>query len=327
MPATRAQSNYCLIGPAVRMLLHQHKLDIMSINATGPKKNLLKSDVFAYINDLKKSQHLTTHQKPNMNYNDILSSNEMDTIGHKGRIDIKQFSHEINVPHSHMSMLIPCQNLFNLLKLEKVKTNVSFDSVIIKASALALKAIDGMNVYLKENTVFSLPSIDVSISLSRSNDFYFPILPNADRLSLEEISLKLDDFVERSHQNKLIPEEIKPCSFTIINLEPYGISESTAFLKPNQSAILTIGSFYKCIVPLSNMGGMIDERGAKHFLATLSYDIRVIDELTAQRFLTHLKMLLAAPKFMTPEISSQISSFHDNLELEGDDGALLKALL
>ena len=71
-----------------------------------------------------------------------------------------------------------------------------------------------MNVYLKENTVFSLPSIDVSISFSRSNDFYFPILPNADRLSLEEISLKLDDFVERSHQNKLIPEEIKPCSFT-----------------------------------------------------------------------------------------------------------------
>lgn len=38
-------------------------------------------------------------------------------------------------------------------------------------------------------------------------------------------------------------------------------------------------------------------------------------------------MLLAAPKFMTPEISSQISSFRDNLELEGDDGALLKALL
>lgn len=293
-----------LIGPAVKLMLHHYQLNPDSVKATGPKNNLLKSDLLSYIKDKKLTpkpiailpkQSLSEKPpgavkskaplKTGATYVDIPLTNMRSTIA-------KRLSQaKGSIPHSYLSASISANKITSLRKkLTGAGIKVSLNDFVIKAASLSLRSVPQINVQWKGDKVCSISTVDVSVAVATQSGLITPIIFNADRLGLQDISLRVQELASKAKENKLKPEEFMGGTFTISNLGMFGISHFTAIINPPQTAILAVGGLETEVDENMNLENM--------FKVTLCYDARAIDEISAQRFLSILQILLAEPNAM-----------------------------
>ncbi|KAE9550582.1 hypothetical protein FO519_006209 [Halicephalobus sp. NKZ332] len=286
-----------LMGPAVKLILHHYQLDPSKITATGPKKNLLKNDVLAYIEKGKlkpvlvsvpppsppkvqtSSAPVKPQPRPGEKFVDIPLTNIRKTIAKR----LTESKHSI--PHSYVSVSLHADKLLKIRKeLAKDGRKVSVNDFLVKAIALALKAVPEVNVQWKNDQVVRIPTVDVSVAVATPTGLITPIVFNADRLQVEQISNVVKELAGRAKENKLKLNEFQGGTFTISNLGMFGITHFTAIINPPQTAILAVGGTQ---VQLSD--DLVPE---SRFTVTLCYDARAISELHAQRFVNHLELLI-----------------------------------
>uniref|UniRef100_A0AC34RQS4 Peripheral subunit-binding (PSBD) domain-containing protein n=1 Tax=Panagrolaimus sp. JU765 TaxID=591449 RepID=A0AC34RQS4_9BILA len=290
-----------LMGPAVKLILQHYQLDPSKVPATGPKKNILKGDVLGYIKQQNLSpvtvkvtsasmQSIPTSEtvlKPKLGekYVDIPLTNMRKTIA-KRLTASKQ-----SVPHSYISASLKADKLSDIRKeFAKDGKKISVNDFLIKAIALALKAVPEVNVQWKNNAVVQLSKVDISVAVATPNGLITPIVFNADRLQIEQISNTVRELAARAKENKLKLDEFQGGSFTISNLGMFGITNFTAIINEPQTAILAVGG-----TQLELNSQLVPET---RFTVTLCYDARAIDELHAQRFVNHLELLIGEPTTM-----------------------------
>ena len=150
-----------------------------------------------------------------------------------------------------------------------------------------------------------MPTVDISVAVATPTGLITPIVFNADRLQVEQISNNVRELAGRAKENKLKLNEFQGGTFTISNLGMFGITHFTAIINPPQTAILAVGgtqlqlnddlvpeSRYVCIsVPYAIFLFC-------RFTVTLCYDARAISELHAQKFINHLELLIGEPETM-----------------------------
>uniref|UniRef100_A0A914DPG6 Peripheral subunit-binding (PSBD) domain-containing protein n=1 Tax=Acrobeloides nanus TaxID=290746 RepID=A0A914DPG6_9BILA len=303
-----------LAGPAVKLILQQYQVELSKIKPSGPKKNLLKSDVLKYISsekipkkELKMSEIVEAPKKSAVSpskvatsakYIDIPITNMRATIA-KRLTNSKQ-----SIPHSYASVSISADNLLNLRKLyAKEGIKVSVNDFIIKAAALSLKAVSEINVQWKNDSVVHMPNVDVSVAVATPSGLITPIVFGADRLQIEQISSTVRELSSKARENKLKPQEFQGGTFTISNLGMYGISHFTAIINPPQTAIAAIGGL--------NLTLDEDLKPTNQFMITLCYDNRAIQATDAQRFLSHLESLLSTPETMLLGLQQPLEISYD----------------
>jgi pyruvate dehydrogenase E2 component (dihydrolipoamide acetyltransferase) len=117
-----------------------------------------------------------------------------------------------------------------------------------------------------------------------------PVVRNADRKPMLQISAEVKDLAARARERKLRPEEFTGSTFTVSNLGMYDVSEFTAIINPPESAILAVGAVRK--VPV-----VADDRVdvGHRMKVTLSSDHRVVDGALAAQFLAEVRRLLENP--------------------------------
>jgi pyruvate/2-oxoglutarate dehydrogenase complex dihydrolipoamide acyltransferase (E2) component len=195
------------------------------------------------------------------------------------------------VPHAYVSSAIPADNVMQMRRtLAKDGIKVSMNDFVIKAVALALRAVPEVNVQYKNESVVELNSVDISVAVATPTGLITPIVFAADQKGIETISKNIRDLAERARQNKLKLNEFQGGSFTISNLGMFGISHFTAIINPPQTAILAVGG----VRHEFNEQMQAENR----FTVTLCYDGRAIDEEHARRFLGQVKRFLANPETM-----------------------------
>ncbi|KAI1726445.1 2-oxoacid dehydrogenases acyltransferase (catalytic domain) domain-containing protein [Ditylenchus destructor] len=277
-----------LIGPAVRLMLHHYQLNPEKVNATGPKNNLLKSDLLSYIKDKKLApkpvillskpqiaEKAPSALKPKVSpktgasYVDIPLTNMRSTIA-------KRLSQaKGSIPHAYLSASIPANKVTSLRKmLANDGIKVSVNDFVIKAASLSLRSVPQINVQWKGEKVSPISSVDVSVAVATPSGLITPIIFNADRLGIQEISSRVQELAGRAKENKLKPEEFMGGTFTISNLGMFGISHFTAIINPPQTAILAVGGLQTEV------------------------DEHLNPENIAQRFLSSLQIMLAEPNAM-----------------------------
>ena len=167
---------------------------------------------------------------------------------------------------------------------------VSFNDIVIKAVALALAEHPEVNAHWLNDKIRQFNRIHVAMAVAVEDGLITPVLFDADRLSLWEISEKARDLAKRARERKLMPEEYTGATFTVSNLGMFGIDQFTAIINPPEAGILAIGGVEEKPVVVD---GALEVR--QRMRVTMSCDHRAIDGATGAKFLQTVKRYLENP--------------------------------
>ncbi len=167
---------------------------------------------------------------------------------------------------------------------------VSFNDIIIKATAMALHQHPECNAWWQDGTIRQWHDVHMGMAVAIPDGLITPVIRHAGRKSLRQISAESRDLAKRARDRKLQPEEYTGATFTISNLGMLDIHEFTAIINPPEAGILAVGRIAE--VP-AVVDGVIDSR--RRMMLTMSCDHRVIDGATGATFLKTLKMMLENP--------------------------------
>jgi pyruvate dehydrogenase E2 component (dihydrolipoamide acetyltransferase) len=207
------------------------------------------------------------------------------------------------IPHIYVSMDIEIDALLKLAadltsRSPKNKDGspaegsffISVNDMVIKASARALRLVPGVNASWTDDGLVLYDNVDISVAVSIPDGLITPIIRNADRKGLGEISLEMRELAGRARQGKLKLDEFQGGGFSISNMGMYGVSSFSAIINPPQAAILAVGAGAKR--PVVKDGALAI---ATVMTCTLSADHRAIDGALAAQFMSTLKKVIEDP--------------------------------
>jgi pyruvate dehydrogenase E2 component (dihydrolipoamide acetyltransferase) len=166
----------------------------------------------------------------------------------------------------------------------------SFNDIVIKAVALSLAEHPEVNAHWLGDKIRHFNRIHVAMAVAIEDGLITPVLFDADRMTLWEISVKAKDLAKRARERKLTPEEYTGSTFSVSNLGMFGIDQFTAIINPPEAGILAIGGVEE--KPIVS-DGQLEVR--QRMRVTMSCDHRVIDGATGAKFLQTVRRYIENP--------------------------------
>lgn len=197
------------------------------------------------------------------------------------------------IPHFYVQQIINAEPLIALREqLAHLEIKVSFNDLIVKGTALALRKHPDINSGFNaaNMTIMRYQTVDISIAVSLDSGLITPIVKHADYKNVQEISAEIRELAKRAKENKLAPHEFQGGSFTISNLGMYGVSQFIGIINPPQAGILSVGGILD--QPVVRNGQVVP---GKTLSLTLSADHRVVDGVAGAKFLKTLQSILENP--------------------------------
>jgi len=167
---------------------------------------------------------------------------------------------------------------------------VSFNDIIIKAVAIALRQHPACNAWWQDDRIRYWHEVHVSMAVAIEDGLITPVIRNADLKSLREIATESHALAARARERRLTPEEYTGGTFSVSNLGMLDIDEFTAVINPPEAGILAVGRIVQKAVAHE---GQVALR--RRLRLTMSCDHRVIDGATGAQFLKTLKTMLENP--------------------------------
>jgi pyruvate dehydrogenase E2 component (dihydrolipoamide acetyltransferase) len=177
--------------------------------------------------------------------------------------------------------------------LEAGGEKVSFNDIVIKAVAMALRQHPECNAWWQDDHIRYWNEVHVSMAVAIEEGLITPVIRHTDLKSLREIAAESRDLAGRARERKLAPEEYTGGTFSVSNLGMLDIDEFTAVINPPEAGILAVGRMVER--PVVHEGAVAIRRRMR---LTMSCDHRVIDGATGARFLQTLTRMLENPLAM-----------------------------
>jgi len=165
--------------------------------------------------------------------------------------------------------------------------------MIIKASALALKAYPKVNVSFQGDHLVQYADVHIGIAVAVDDGLITPVIRNADLKSLSTIATEVRELAGRAREKRLKPNEYSGGTFSISNLGMFGIDEFSAIINPPEAAILACGAVQDIPVVVDG-----EVRVGTRMRVTLSCDHRAVDGAAGAGFLLELRKFLENPILM-----------------------------
>ena len=172
-------------------------------------------------------------------------------------------------------------------------TKVSFNDMVIKASAMALKKHPKINSQWREDSILINHHVNIGVAVAVEDGLVVPVLPFTDGMSLSQIGSGVRDLAGRAKSKKLLPTEMEGSTFTISNLGMFGITEFNSIINQPNSAILSVGAIVE--KPVVKNGQIVV---GNTMMLSLACDHRTIDGATGAQFLQTLKQYIENPVTM-----------------------------
>ena len=290
------ESNRLFISPIAKRIAKQNNINTKEIIGSGPKGRIIKLDVQ---NTIKKQIDKNTIYQDTQSNNIRIPITNIRKIIAERLVKSKQ-----QVPHFYLNIECVVDQLLDIR--ESINSSntldinhehyfkISINDILIKISALTLLKNPQVNSAWDENEIIQFKNIDVAIAVSINDGVITPIVRNADKKSLVQISNETKDLIKKSRSQTLKSEEYQGGGFSISNLGMYNIKSFYAIINPPQSSILSIGSIRT--IPMYNKNDDLEKKQVMSI--TLSCDHRVIDGRNAAMFLNTFKQLVENPSLM-----------------------------
>lgn len=195
-------------------------------------------------------------------------------------------------PHFYLFISVDMDNVMQARAQinEVAPVKVSFNDIIVKAVAVALKQHPGVNSSWRGDKIRFNEHVNVGVAMAVEDGLLVPVVRFADGKSLSHISAEVKDFGQKAKAKKLQPSDWEGSTFTVSNLGMFGIDEFTSIINSPDGAILSVGAIQQ--VPVVKNGAVVPGNVMK---LTLGCDHRVVDGATGAAFLQTVKSLLEAP--------------------------------
>jgi pyruvate dehydrogenase E2 component (dihydrolipoamide acetyltransferase) len=197
-------------------------------------------------------------------------------------------------PHFYMTTEIDIARAIALRQsLNELSTDdarISFNDMIVKATANALRQFPRLNVSYADDKLRQHQRVHISMAVALDEGLITPVIRDCDRKSLGEIARESRELTERARARRLRPEEYAGGTFSISNLGMYDVEDFGAIINPPEAAILAVGAIKEQPVVVDGQLGV-----GHRMKITLSCDHRAVDGATAAQFLQIVKRLLEHP--------------------------------
>ncbi|WP_297322987.1 pyruvate dehydrogenase complex dihydrolipoamide acetyltransferase [uncultured Bartonella sp.] len=306
------------VSPLARRLAKQNGLDLSLISGSGPHGRIIKRDIdqalasgtgkVASLADQQKVQPAETASTDEQTLK-LFNKDEYELVPHDSmRLTIAKRLVESKRTVPHFYVTIDCE-IDALLKLraelnaaapmvktengEKPAYKLSVNDMVIKATALALKAVPDANVSWLDSGMLRHKFIDVGVAVSIPNGLITPIIKHAEEKSLSTISNAMKDLAKRARERKLKPVEYQGGTTSVSNMGMYGVKDFCAIINPPQATIFAIGAGEQRAV-VKNGAFTI----ATVMSVTLSTDHRAVDGALAAELAQAFKKFIENPMSM-----------------------------
>lgn len=293
-PAVPAQSSEAVldggrlkVSPLARKLAEDKGIDLHQVTGSGESGRIVKRDI-----DEFKPSATAASASPAMSsggYEDVPVSQMRKTIAK--RLAESKFS----APHFYLTLEIDMDAAIAARKSvnEISDTKISFNDMVIKASAMALRKHPKVNSSWLGDKIRVNYDVNIGVAVAVDEGLLVPVVRHADQKGMAAINAEVKEMAGKARDKKLQPEDWEGNTFTISNLGMFGIEEFTAIINPPDSCIMAVGGIRQ--VPVVKNGAVVPGNVMK---VTMSCDHRVVDGATGAAFLQTFKANLENPLAM-----------------------------
>ncbi len=256
-----------LASPRAKRLAAEHGVDLTLIRGTGPKGDIVESDVRRAIEQS--------------------SATNAQRVAQAGAQRVAQSWQTI--PHFYMSVTIDLSRVAERKSRDGQQT--TYTDYVAQAIAEAIRHVPTVNGHWSDDGPRSIAEVQLGLVVQTERGLVIPTLRDVQRRSLLEIAEERRRLIEGIQAGKLSGESLSGASFTLSNIGPGEIDQFTAIISPPQLAILSVGSVLPRPVVVDT--GLVVRSTATF---TLGADHRAIDGRQAAAFLQRLKAILEAAR-------------------------------
>ena len=274
-------------SPLSRAMARREGVDLSGLVGSGPHGRIVKADLVAALAGAGSgAKALRTDTQPGPAFDAI-----PNTIGRK-LLARRLTESKQQAPHFYVRVDCHVDALLQLrLSLaDQDGAKLSINDFVIKAAALALKAVPTVNASFTEAAILRYRQIHVAIAVALGDGLLTPVIEDADTKSVAQIALAVKDLSSRARAGTLGPGASRGGTFSISNLGRSGVREFAAVINPPQGAILAVGAAEPRAVVKDGQLAV-----ATMMTVTLSVDHRVIDGAVAAQWLGVFKRHLENP--------------------------------
>jgi len=280
---TSNTSGRTVASPLAKRLAQEKGLDIATIAGSGDGGRIIKRDV-------------DTYQAPSV----FTSVNQEffteEPVSQMRKVIARRLAEsKFSAPHFYLSISVDMDNAIAARKAINAlpDTKVSFNDLVVKACAMALREHPTVNSSWREDVIRRNQHVNIGIAVAVDDGLLVPVVRFTDTKSLTGISGEVKEYAQKAKDKKLQPADWEGSTFTISNLGMFGIDEFTAIINTPDACILAVGGIQQ--IPVVKDGLVVPGNVMK---LNLSCDHRVVDGASGAAFLNTLKTYLQNPVTM-----------------------------
>ena len=277
-----------IASPLAKKLAEEKGIDIAMVSGSGDGGRIIKRDIEGY--QPAAGGGFRPFAPTGVESVEEMANSQMRKTIAK-RLAVSKFT----APHYYLGVEYDMDNAiafrtqFNSIP----DTKISFNDIIVKATALALKKHPQVNSRWYDDKIVKHNHVHMGVAVAVEDGLVVPVVQFADEQSLPQIGALVKDYALRARDKKLTPAEMDGSTFTISNLGMFGIQEFTSIINQPNSAILSVGAIVQ--KPVVKNGQIVVGNMMK---LTLACDHRSVDGASGSKFLQTLQKFIENPLTM-----------------------------
>jgi pyruvate dehydrogenase E2 component (dihydrolipoamide acetyltransferase) len=302
---TSESSDRIFASPLAKQIAKDKGINLSQIKGSGENGRITKSDVENFTPSASAAtsqvtQPATQNSQPETvvrpfvpvgeTYTEVVKNSQM-----RKTIAIRLSESIFTAPHFYLTVEIAMDEAMkSRAAINNIPdTKVSFNDMVIKACAMALKRHPKVNTQWQADAIIINHHVNIGVAVAVEDGLVVPVLKFTDQMTLTQIGSSVKDLAGKAKSKKLQPAEMEGSTFTVSNLGMFGIHSFTSIINQPNSAILSVGAIEE--KPVVRNGQIVV---GNTMILTLACDHRTVDGATGAQFLQTLRQYLENPVTM-----------------------------
>lgn len=285
-----------LASPLAKKIASDKGINLADLSGSGENGRIIKKDVESYTPQVAAPVQASTPTTiTNFAIAGEENTSEVKNSQMRKAIAKALGNSKFSAPHFYLNIEVDMENAMSSRKMINAipDTRVSFNDMVVKACAMALKKHPQVNTSWTDNTTLFHSHINIGVAVAVDEGLVVPVVKQTDALSLTQIGASVKDLAGKARNKKITPVEMQGSTFTVSNLGMFGIESFTSIINQPNSAILSVGAIVE--KPVVKNGQIVVGNTMK---LTLACDHRTVDGAVGAQFLQTLKTYLENPVTM-----------------------------
>ena len=288
-PTQTASGGRIFVSPLAKKMADEKGINLSQVKGSGENGRIVKRDIENFTPAAQSAQVGKFVPSGQEDFDEVPNSQMRKAIA-KNLAKSK-----FTAPHYYLNVEFDMDNAiaFRTQYNSLPDTKISFNDMVVKACALALKQHPQVNSQWFDDKMKLNNHVHIGVAVAVEDGLLVPVVKFANEQSLPQIGAAVKDFAGRARNKKLTLDEMEGSTFTISNLGMFGIESFTSIINQPNSAILSVGAIVQ--KPVVKNGQIVPGNTMK---LTLACDHRTVDGATGAQFLQTLKGYIENPVTM-----------------------------